>query len=278
MSTLLRDAKTYYNDFFEKDTWSDELADKTLDGLRDKNKRKECIRETYNLILEATDISEAVKLWIKRGYSIQDTAIKCGVSSDTIKNQSYYINKTLGKDLTFEKDNILKLCLKHNEIVKNHWEEINKRLQTVITKRRSKAENIGRLLDNRSLLINIPRKEYKTEIDETEFNMFLRLIQPYFINERKRTQQEINEKYLDAAGYLNYIMTPGIELSSNDKRRLDKVKSLLDSNTLKDFKKLSREKVTNILNIVEEPVPAVSEDKKVKHDIYPKSIRIQFNC
>lgn len=280
MSTILNDAKTYYSDFFERDTWCEELADKTLDGLKDKNKRKECIRETYNLILEAPDISEAVKLWVKRGYSFQDTAIRCGISNDKIKNQSYYINKTLGKNLTFEKDNILSLCLKHVEITKNEWEEINKILQAVITKRRSKAENIGRLLDNRSLLINIPRKEYKTEIDETEFNLFLRLIQPYFINERKKTQQEINEKYLDAAGYLNYIMTPGIELSSNDKRRLEKVKSLLDSRTLKDYRKLSRDKVTNLLNIEEEPEPTIVEEKHSKKvnspGVYPKTHRIQF--
>lgn len=278
MSTFLMDAKKFYSDFYEKDAWSDELADQTLDGLKDKNKRKECIRETYSLIFDDPTIEEAIKVWVRKNYSIQDTAIKCKVSTDVIKNHSYYINKTLGKDLTIDKENIIRYCIKHQNISKNDWDYINQILQAVITKRKSKIEKIDRLLNNKSLLINIPRREYKTSIDEAEFNQFLRLIQPYFINERKRAQQEINEKYLDAAGYLNYIMTPGIGLSDTDKRRLDKVKSLLDSDTLKDYKKLSKDKLTDITSIEEAPEPLPEVNKTTTNEpVSYKTHRVQFD-
>lgn len=272
MSTFLMNAKKFYRDFYDKDTWSDELANRTLVYLKDRNKRKECIRETYKLILEDETISESIKLWVRKNYSLVDTAISCGVTTSVVRNNVFYINKTLGRDLSYKNESILSYCIKHKNIDKNDWENISRILQMTITKRKSKVEKIGKLLDSRSLLINIPRKEYHTTIDESEFNLFLRLIQPYFINERKRVQQEINERYLESAGYLNYIMTPGVELSNTDKRRLEKVKSLLDNKTLKDYKKLSRNKVPNLLNVKEEPETV--DTRPVEY----KTRRIQYDC
>lgn len=108
------------------------------------------------------------------------------------------------------------------------------------------------ILNSRNLLVNIPRKEYNTAITDNQFNDFLRLITPYFITERKRIQLRINTEFLDEAGYINYIMTPGITLSELDKQRLKKIKSLLDEETLNTYKQLHKAKLLDITGVEEE--------------------------
>lgn len=252
MSTFLNDAKTFYHDFFDRGTWSDIFASEILYGKEDINKRKECIKEIYKIIMDNEAVSDAVKDWVKTNHSIQDTAKIKGVSVSMVKNQIYYINTTIGGDLTYRESNILMLCLLTEKISEYDWKEINKIIQAVKIKRCKSMYNKESILNSRNLLVNIPRKEYNTAITDNQFNDFLRLITPYFITERKRIQLRINTEFLDEAGYINYIMTPGITLSELDKQRLKKIKSLLDEETLNTYKQLHKAKLLDITGVEEE--------------------------
>ncbi|MBD5508805.1 MAG: hypothetical protein HDR05_12380 [Lachnospiraceae bacterium] len=261
MSTFLKDAKTFYSDFFSRGTWSEIGANNILSGKEDINKRKECLREVYRLILDNEAISDEVKDWIKTNHSIQKTAVIRGITVSRLKNQIYYVNTTLGNDLSYKDNNIIHIMIMTEKIESKDWENINKIVQAVIIKKRQSLYKKENIFSTKNLLINIPRKEYCTSISDESFNTFLRLIMPYFINERKRVQQRINEQYLKEAGYFNYLLTPGINLSSLDKSRLARVKKLLDDETVSTYNKLNRDKMLDLTKVEEE------EKKKETLDI-----------
>lgn len=248
----------FYDDFFSRGTWNDIDANNILNGRDNLNKRKECIREIYRFILDNTAISDEVKDWVITNHSIQNTAGIKKVTVSSLKSQIYYVNTTLGKDLTYKDVNILHIMLYNEEISNKEWEDINKIVQAVAIKKRQSLYKKENMFSTKNLLINIPRKEYCTEITDERFNTFLRLITPYFVNERKRVQQRINEQYLKEAGYFNYLLTPGISLSETDKSRLSKVKGLLDEETVKVYNKLNKDKLLDLTK-VEEEKPALDD-------------------
>ena len=282
MSTFLNDAKTFYEDFFYKHTWDETYADRILNEKEDLNERKQCMKEIYRLILDNTAISDEVKDWVKTNHSIQDTAKIKKVTVSSLKNQLYHANTTLGKELTYKNNNLIHWMLLVDEISSYDWENINKIIQTTIAKRRKHL--YPNIFSMKNLLINIPRKEFCTSVTDEDFNSFLRLITPYFINERKRVQHRINEQYSKEAGYFNYLMTPGISLSNLDKSRLAKIKKLLDEETLNTFNKLNKDKLTDLKSIKEETKSEEKDyrkhyQKELAEGKYQemKSTRVQFD-
>ena len=127
------------------------------------------------------------------------------------------------------------------------------------------------MFSTKNLFISIPRKEYCSAISDDKFNAFLRLITPYFINERKRVQQSINEQYLKEAGYFNYLLTPGINLSDSDKIRLSKVKKLLDDETVRTYNKLNQDKMLDLTKVEEEKDTPDIEKKQRESIEEPKN-------
>lgn len=286
MSTFLNDAKIFYHDFFDKGAWSEEYANEILNEKEDINKRKESIKETYELVLENSAIHDAVKDWVKTNHSIQETASIKGIATSIVKNHIYYINKTIGKKLAYKGNSIIRFCLLTERISEYDWKEINRIIQALKVKENKKVKDKEDILNNRNLLINIPSKEYETSITDEKFNDFLRLITPYFISERKRVQQRINEQFLDAAGYINYLMSPGVSLSDLDKQRLKKIKQLLDSETLEKYEEQYKDKMLDITKVKEQKKENDSKDeyhKQVQKEIEEgkhlevKTKRIQYN-
>jgi hypothetical protein len=262
MSTILSDAKNFYNDFYDRGTWNDEMAKKTLYGKKDINKRKECLREIYKIIMDNPDVSDGIKYWVKTNHSIQETANLMFITLSKLKSQIYYFNSTIGNDLTYDEKNIIIYCLYTENINDNAWKEINKKIETVKIKNCKKMYKKESLLNNKNILVNIPRKEYSNHVSDEKFSSFLNLIRPYFVNERKIVQQRINESYLNEAGYLNYLMTPGVSLSQTDKERLAKIKKLLDEDTLEQYSEMSRTKIEDISKVKEEAEHIVEEQSK----------------
>lgn len=259
MKTFLSVAKKFYHDFFYRETFMDSDADKFLKGKDNLIRRKSVIKETYRMILENDGISEEVKFYVKSGYSLNDVCRLKEINLAQLRSQIYYINANMGKDLTYNEEYILKIVILNDIIKDSDWEEINKIMQAVQIKRCKSLYNKSNILNNRNLLVNIPHKEYCTEINEGRFEKFIKLIEPYLISTRKLVQQRINTEFLEEAGYLNFLMTPGVSLSKEDKRRLSVLKRLLDETTLEEYKKESKNRLLD-LNKLEKDLT----DKEIK--------------
>lgn len=265
MKTFLSVVKKFYHEFFYKDTFIDSDADKVLKGKDNLIRRKSVIKETYKMVLENNAISDEVKFYVKSDYSLNDVCRMKEVNLPQLRSQIYYVNANMGKDLTYNGEYILKIVIFNDIIKDSDWEEINKIMQAVQIKRCKSLYNKANILNNRNLLVNIPHKEYCTEVKEGRFEMFIRLIEPYLISTRKLVQQRINTEFLEEAGYLNFLMTPGVSLSKDDKRRLSALKRLLDETTLDEYKKESKNRLLD-LNKLEKDLTE-SEAENIKADL-----------
>ena len=77
-------------------------------------------------------------------------------------------------------------------------------------------------INRNQLLINIPSGEFNTSICSDQFTLFVELLQPYLTTLWSVTQQQLNQ-LTDAIGYYNYIMTDGMILSEEDKKRRNRL-------------------------------------------------------
>lgn len=283
MSKILSDAKKLYPLFFRDGQWNDAMASEIFEGKKDIEKRKTVIHSIYKIILDKDEsaLNKHVQKWIRTGLSLADVAGMDGINVNTLKSSINYFNKTIGKDLSIYKGNILKLCVVDNELVSNDWKEIEGCLEFVAIKYGKRIYKKEKVISNKNLLINISKKELCREISEEEFNKFMRIIEPYFVSQRKLAQEKINNS-VDAVGYFNYITTPGLVLSDKDMRRRKRILDLLDEETVKEFRRLNREKADSTKKI-EEPVIKsdiirfndMSEEEQAKATEV-KTVRIQF--
>lgn len=283
MSKILSDAKKLYPLFFKEGQWDDAMAAALLEGKKDIEKRKAVVHSIYKMILDKDEsaLNKHVQKWIRTGLSLADVAGVDGINVNTLKSSINYFNKTIGKDLSIYKGNILKVCVVDNDLVSNDWLEIEGCLEFVAIKYGKRIYKKEKVISNKNLLVNISKKELCREISDEEFNVFMRLIEPYFINQRKLAQEKINNS-VEAVGYFNYITTPGIVLSEKDMRRRKRILDLLDEETVKEFRRLNRDKAGSIKKI-EEPVikrdiirfEDMSEEEQAKATEV-KTVRIQF--
>lgn len=283
MSKILSDAKKLYPIFFRDDQWNDEMAATVLESKKDVEKRKKVIRAIYDIILDKEEnvLNKHVQKWIRTGLSLADVANLDGINVNTLKSSINYFNKTIGNDLTIYNGNVLKVCVVENDLVSNDWDEIEGCLEFIAIKYGKRIYKKEKVISNKNMLVNIPKKELCRQISDEEFNVFMRLIEPYFVSQRKIAQEKINNS-VDAVGYFNYITMPGIVLSEKDLRRRKVILDLLDEDTVKEFRRLNREKAESI-KVVEEPVEKSDitrfedmDEKQQAEAVVIKTKRIQF--
>ena len=108
-------------------------------------------------------------------------------------------------------------------------------------------------LSKKDLVIQLPRCEKVNEIDQNEFNEFMKIIKPYSWSEVRKVQLRLND-YIDCIGYLKYIMTTGIELSGNDRDNKSHVLSWLgkESDTIDNIKNINDKIDKDINNRLED--------------------------
>lgn len=243
MSSLLKDAKTYYPLFFTNNEWSEAL---TRDNFQNKWKSREdydrrtgIIKEIYQIILNSSKTTPLIKKWIETPLSIQSVAELSGVNINTVKSNLYYFNMIIGRQLEYKGENLLKLCVTREEITQSEWQEIAGIRNSFLIKMGDKVYKNEKIFTSKNLLINIPKsgKPYAYEdISEEEFNAFIKLIAPYFTSVRSKNQKLINESRVTGTGYFQYLLTPHVTLREKDIKRREMILKLLDPATKKRLK------------------------------------------
>lgn len=262
---LISSARGYYIFLFEKDMLSETKLEEIVGSLNDSELRKEIISYVYDIILTSHLVDQCIVKYIRTGWAMKSVARVCHTGEYTVKNKVAYFNKTIGKELTYEGKNLLYFMIKEQHISNEQWKDIRRLLDSFRVKHRKVLYKGENLFNNKNMLINIPVKESCTTVDEKDFKDFMKLIKPYFITERSKVQKKINQM-LNMAGYLNYIMSPDVDLTDDDKRRKKEVEKLLTKEDLEIYKQAEQENkqlnkfidVTNKINkqieIKEEPV------------------------
>ena len=271
MATILGDAKVFYPEFFKNDAWNEELANNILNGKSDIKNRKIVIKFTYRVILENNKLNDIIKQWIRSSLSLEKIAGLKGISLIKIRNMQNYAARTLGEDLSYDGINFIHLMLNKDDISKEDWEEIDTQIKLVKMKRGKEISNRKPLFQNKDLLVNIPAREFACTLDsEAEWNHFMQLLRPYFISERKKTQKLINTEYSKQAAYLNYLITPGIKMTDDDKRRYQEIKNLLgeDNEIIQTVDNTQRDK--NLIDVISE-----EQKKEIKEAIESKNVTVE---
>lgn len=262
MSTILMDAKSFYNEFFEGDAWSDKKASKFLGNRSNLKNRKIVLKFCYKVILNNRKTNDALKQWVRTDLSLEEIAMINNITISRMRNIQTYAARTLDKELSHNDRNLINVMVYSEEISNDDWKEIAANIELVKLKRGKEIGDTKPLVQNKDILINIPANKYEKSLDnEAEWNHFLQLITPYFINERRKTQQLVNTTYSEQAAYLNYLITPGIKMNDIDKRRYKEIKELLgeENEIIKSISKSARES-----KIVIENKTTSSQNKEVE--------------
>lgn len=262
MSTILMDAKSFYNEFFEGDAWSDKKASKFLGNRSNLKNRKIVLKFCYKVILNNRKTNDALKQWVRTDLSLEKIAMINNITISRMRNIQTYAARTLDKELSHNDKNLINVMVYSEEISNDDWKEIAANIELVKLKRGKEVGDTKPLVQNKDILINIPANKYVKSLDnEAEWNHFLQLITPYFINERRKAQQLVNTTYSEQAAYLNYLITPGIKMNDIDKRRYKEIKGLLgeENEIIKSISKSARES-----KIVIENKTTSSQNKEVE--------------
>lgn len=271
MATILGDAKNFYPEFFKDDTWNEKMANNILNGKSDLKNRKIVIKFTYRVILDNNRLNDVIKQWIKNSLSLEAVAKINGITLIKIRNMQNYAARTLGEDLSYKGINFIHLMLYRDDISKEDWKEIDTQIKLVKMKRGKEIGTRKPLLQNKDLLVNIPAREFACTLDnEAKWNHFMQLLRPYFISERKKAQKMINTEYSEQAAYLNYLITPGIKMTDDDKRRYQEIKSLLgeDNEIIQIVDNTKSDK--NLVDVISE-----EQKKEIKEVITSKKSTIE---
>lgn len=237
---LISSARSYYIFLFEKDMLSETKLNEIVGSLNDCELRKEVISYVYDIVLNEKLGDRYIIKYIRTGWAMKSVAKVCNTSEDTVKNKIAYFNRTIGKELTYENKNLISYMLKEQHISNEQWKDIRRLLDSFRVKHRKVLYKGENLFNNKNMLINIPVKESCTTVDEKDFKDFMKLIKPYFITERSKAQKKINQM-LNMAGYLNYIMSPDVDLTDDDKRRKKEIEKLLTKEDLEIYKQAEQQ-------------------------------------
>ena len=246
--SILYEAQSYYNKFFKDEAWDENGANHILKGKSDLKNRKIVVKFCYKMIFDNRKLNDAVKDWVKTGLSLEQVANLHGISIYQMKNMQNYAARTYKKDLSLGDEDYIHLMVYKEEISKEEWKQIDTQIKQVRLKRGKEIGERKPLIQNKDILINIPARQFKESLEnQAEWNAFIQLIKPYFISERKRVQELVNTEYADQAAYLNYIITPGVKLTEDDKKRYKELKKLLgeDNEIIKSADNTKREDKIN---------------------------------
>lgn len=197
------------------------------------NERLTLLESIYSSVLKASFINKFGRLYLinsnmtvrdvgknyNENLSIGEEVIKEGTARSQINYCSNKINDIF-KDLQFGKETF--------DIVTWLLDANTFRLDNDSDKQQLRDDFLEQLsifndlyvekpiIGKKDLVITLPRCEKVKEIDKDTFNEFMNLIRPYSWNEVRKVQSKIND-YMDCIGYLKYIMTPSMELTSFDR-------------------------------------------------------------
>lgn len=245
--SILSDAKNLYHFFYNGKYWSEEKATNFFIDKDNSSARAQVVKTIYSVIFRSNKIDNLVKEWVRdKDVTLATLARLNNISEMSMNNKQNYVNRTLENELSIElngsKCNILFAMVYKDNLSTDIWEEISAKIKLIRIKRAKEMSNVKPLMQNKDLLINIPSRAFNTEVEEDEWIQFINLIRPYFISERRKVQQRVNEEFIYSAGYVNYLMTPGMKFSEEDKRRYRQLESILtqDDNECDAIDKVNR--------------------------------------
>ena len=238
MSSLLFDAKGYYSLFYPEGRWDPSTALLHMKDFSHVELRCKIIQAVYNEIfsMNSDRNMEVIKEWIRSGDSLNVISQKYQCNVNTIKSSIKYYNDHVGSCLYIGNKSIFHILMNTQTLTSDLGKDISSRINEFVAKSRSKRENITgtSYLNSSNLMISIPRGKMCREIQEEEFRWLYKIIYPYSVEIRKRVQQEISQS--KTAGYLNYLLVPGQELSEIDQNRREKILSLLPPEDVEKFR------------------------------------------
>lgn len=246
MSTILSDMANLFFDFSDAGKISTNKIKEVINDSGDIERKAKYIEDIYNIVLNSATINEISKIFIKsnKKYSqvasyyngLYKTDIEKGnkkaKSVDLVKADISYTNKKLNSALGCEDGDNFFHKIVWSEISDDLWPEADIAIEKL------KVQCNGKLINKEDLWINIPVRAIQRELSEEEFSELLNLITPYFNVQKSIAQLRLNEMK-HAAGYLNYILKEGIELSETDKARRKIILDLMDKDAIKNWKKKS---------------------------------------
>lgn len=236
MSSLLKDAKEFYSELYERGQWKVDLNEQVVGANANLIRRLGIIRKIYEIILSSKKSTTGIVKWVTSSLSINAVAELLDENPSNLKSELWYFNQTIGSKLEVNGISILRKCIIQKNMSDQELMEMEEIVADFISNNELKLFYRKRLLDNKNLLVNIPAKsELHRNISDTEFDSLLEVIKPYFISQRKLNQQFINNS--SATGYMNYIMTEGAELNELDKIRKNKVLALLEGKEQEEITK-----------------------------------------
>ena len=263
MSTVVNSMSNMYYDFYVGDEFSMDGANRILGKYDDVDRRVSYIKAVYETVLGSSIINETSKILIKSRKTYAEVAryynclheqeikrtkeaetrgerISCPVHRKTealVKADVCYTNKRLKNVLGCNipqcpKQDFFSVMLWVADIDDSLWERAEDGLKKL------KALCNGSLLPKEAFWLNIPVREFHTELTEQEFNHLVDLVKPYFTAQKALAQQELNGLTREA-GYLNYILRADMELNELDSSRRDYLLALTEGSTVKDYKEKS---------------------------------------
>ena len=226
-------AHKYYCDFYSDGVWDEEKGKRKhrmIGGYVDE--RLAYIHRLYECLLTSEKMNELGRLYLTHSnISVRETvelynrdkSEKQKINPDTGKSRiiscANKVNNSFTKQ-TYDgktKESIEWIMAlnsigeKSGIIYENAKEQIDNFIEMFDTTNKNKKEK---------LLIKIPAFAKVNNLSEDEFYEFMSVIRPY-----SKKQLSIMEEKLkmmkDAVGYYNYLMTPGMKLTDEDKERRD---------------------------------------------------------
>ena len=239
MSSLLFDAKGYYRLFYPEGRWDTSTALLHMKDFSHTDLRCRIIQAVYNEIFSMSGDRnmEVIKEWIRSGNSLKVVSQTYQCNVNTIKSSIKYYNDHVGSCLYIGNKSLFHILMNTQTLTSDLGKDISNRINEFVVKSRGKRESSitgTSYLNSSNLMISIPRGKMCREISEEEFKWLYKMIYPYSVEIRKRVQQEISQS--KTAGYLNYLLIPGQELSDVDRNRREKILGLLPPEDVEKFR------------------------------------------
>lgn len=222
---VLYDAKQFYDLFFNKGMWNEEMANEVFADREDSHLRKECVKFIYRMITENNQYKELNK-WISSHCTIEEVAKIYGVS---IQNYRAILNKFLeeiGKSFDYKDTNMLKFCIMSDTIKKVDWARIYDTIDNVKLYHGHMLESEDLRLDSSTNILKLPVASSYSEISDDDFEKVVELLEPYFVSVFKMNQLKVG-KYVKVIEYFNYILDSKNYLTEEDLKRKEILTKLI---------------------------------------------------
>lgn len=251
MSTIMNKLANHFSDFYEGKQFDYKKAQYMFGNFEDNEKRVESVKSVYEILIYSPAINASSKIYIMTNKSYAEVAKtinrqrekevgdakKQSSKTEHLKTEALvkadiaYTNKKLKPVFEVNQDgekiNLIDYIL-YRELSEEHWDKINDaliRLETICR---------NSLIPKGMFWLNIPVKEYNTELEDLEFENLLKFITPYFQAQKMLAQMKLNSMKREA-GYLNYLFR-GRTLSERDQQRIKEIRDLADISKIQYYK------------------------------------------